>query len=67
MRHPSATYPTTAIACPADAVQSVSIDLQVAKPGAGTNGIVENSLVVYRYAQSPGSPTAPYQYSETQG
>ena len=35
------------------------------KPGADSAGVVENSLVVYRYAQSPGSTTAPYQYSAT--
>ena len=64
---PSATYPTPAIACPLDAVQSVSVDLQVAKPGTGINGVQENNLVVYRYAQSPGSTTAPYQYSATVG
>lgn len=64
---PSAAYPTAAIACPADAIQSVTIDLKVAKPGSGTNGGQENSLVVYRYAQSPGSTTAPYQYSASVG
>jgi hypothetical protein len=64
---PSATYPTAAIACPADAIQSVAIDLKVAKPGSGTNGGQENTLVVYRYAQSPGSSTAPYQYSASVG
>jgi hypothetical protein len=64
---PSANYPTSAIACPADAIQSVSIDLQVAKPGTGSSGAQENNLVVYRYAQSPGSTTAPYQYSATVG
>lgn len=64
---PSASYPTMAVSCPADAVQSVTIDLQVAKPGTGVNGAQENSLVVYRYAQSPGSSTAPYQYSTTVG
>jgi len=63
----SASYPTPAIACPADAIQSVGIDLMVAKPGANAQGTVEDHLVVYRYAQSPGSPTAPYQYSETNG
>jgi len=64
---PNASYPTPGSACPADYVQSVNIDLQVAKPGTGTNGIQENNLVVYRYAQSPGSSTAPYQYSATVG
>gem|GEM_PF-1193999 len=64
---PSASYPTAAIACPADAIQAVGIDLMVAKPGSTSEGTVEDRLVVYRYAQSPGSITAPYQYSETQG
>jgi len=63
----NANFPTSGIACPADAVQSVSVDLQVAKPGTGLNGTQENNLVVYRFAQSPGSTTAPYQYSSTVG
>jgi hypothetical protein len=64
---PSNSYPTTGTACPLDNIQSVGIDLKVAKPGAGANGTVENNLIVYRYAQSPGASTAPYQYSATQG
>jgi len=64
---PSTNYPTADIACPADAIQSVTVDLQVAKPGSGNNGGQENQLVVYRYAQSPGSSTAPYQYSASVG
>lgn len=64
---PDASFPTAAIACPADAIQSIGIDLQVAASGSGTNGGQESSLVVYRYAQSPGSTTAPYQYSVTEG
>ena len=60
-------YQTAATACPTDAVQSVSIDLQVGKPGTGINGTQENNLVVYRYAQSPGSSSAPYQYSSAVG
>jgi hypothetical protein len=63
----SASYPTPAIACPADAIQSVGVDLMVAKAGAGSQGTVEDHLVVYRYAESPGSSTYPYQYSETNG
>ena len=55
------------ISCPTDAVQSVTIHLRVAKPGTNANTMVENSLVVYRYAQSPGAATAPYQYSATVG
>ena len=64
---PTSAYPTVAIACPLDAIRSVKVDVLVAKPGATSQGTVENSVVVYRYAQSPGSSTAPYQYSETQG
>ncbi len=64
---PSANYPTAAIACPADAIQSVSVDLQIAKPGTAGNQEQEDNLVVYRYAQSPGSSTAPYQYSTAVG
>ena len=64
---PSSTYPTVASACPADAIQSVSVDLQVAKPGTGANGAQEDNLVVYRYATSPGASSAPYQYSATVG
>jgi len=63
----SIQYPTVAIACPSDAIGSVGLDLMVAKPGTSAQGTVENSLVIYRYAASPGSSTAPYQYSETQG
>jgi hypothetical protein len=64
---PSANYPTVASACPADAIQSISVDLQVAKSGTGPNGAQEDNLVVYRYATSPGSSSSPYQYSTTVG
>ena len=63
---PPIVYPV-AISCPTDAVQSVTIHLRVAKPGTNANTVVENSLVVYRYAQSPGAASAPYQYSATVG
>jgi hypothetical protein len=56
-----------AISCPMDAIQSVGVDLQIAKPGSNANSTVDNSMIVYRYAQSPGSSTAPYQYSATVG
>jgi hypothetical protein len=50
--------------CPADVIQSVGVELMVAKPGAGTNGTVDDQTIVYRYAQSPGSTTGyPYQYT----
>jgi hypothetical protein len=70
---PSASYPTAAVACPADAVQSVSVDLQIGEHGNGSsgangsNGNEESNLVVYRYAQSPGSTTAPFQYTAAIG
>ncbi len=64
---PTANYPTVASACPADAVQSVSVQLKVEKPGTPINEAQVNNLVVYRYAQSPGSTTAPYQYTPTVG
>ncbi len=67
---PNASYPTTAIACPLDAVQDISIDLQVAAPGSGTNGNVDNQTVVYRYPPTgvDGSTVNyPYQYTAVVG
>ena len=59
---PNGTYPT----CPADAIQSLGIDLRVAAKGAGAQ-TVENDTVVYRYPEpAPGSPF-PYQFSTTTG
>jgi prepilin-type N-terminal cleavage/methylation domain-containing protein len=63
----SANYPTLAVSCPADAVQSVSVDLQVAKPGTGLNGTVEDNLTAYRYAESPGATISPFQYQASVG
>jgi hypothetical protein len=63
----STNYPTPAVACPADSIQSVGLDLMLARPGVSGEGAVEDRLVVYRYAESPGSSTYPYQYSETNG
>ncbi len=63
----SAAFPTVAVACPADAIQSVGIDLRIQEPGTSSAEMVDDDVVIYRYAQSPGSSTAPYQYSETQG
>ena len=64
----STNYPTPAIACPADAIQSVGVDLHGGEARQSTaEGAVEDHLVVYRYAESPGSSTYPYQYSETNG
>ncbi len=54
-------------ACPLDAVQSVTVDLLVDIPGSGRNGSVENQLVAYRYAQSPGADSAPFVYSAAVG
>ena len=62
-------YPTTAIACPLDAVQSVGIDLMVASPGSGPNGNVENQTIVYRYPPTGtgSSTTYPYQFTNAVG
>ncbi len=68
--HTSASYPTTAIACPLDAVQDISVDLEVAAPGSGTNGNVDNQTVVYRYPPTgiDGSTiNYPYQYTAVVG
>ncbi len=46
-----------------DYIQSVGIELIVARKGAGTNGSVDEQSVVYRYAQSSGSTYYPYQPS----
>ncbi len=56
-----------ALTCPTDAIQSVTIDLKLNKPGSGSNGSVENQLTIYRYAMSPGATSYPYQYSESAG
>ncbi len=65
----NATYPTPAIACPLDAVQSVGVDLMVASRGSGPNGTVENQTVVYRYPPTgSGSSTIyPYQFTSAVG
>ena len=56
---------------PLDAVQDISIDLQVAAaPGSGTNGNVDNQTVVYRYPPTgvDGSTVNyPYQYTAVVG
>ena len=54
---------TTPATCPADFIQSVSVELMVARKGAGTNGTVDEQTIVYRYAESPGASTYPYQYT----
>ena len=60
----SANYPTAAIACPLDAIQSLGIDLTIAVRGSGTNGTVENQTVVYRYPPvgTTSNLTYPYQW-----
>jgi hypothetical protein len=65
----SGRYPTRAIACPLDAIQSVGIDLMVASPGSGPNGTVENQTVVYRYAATGTSSNLiyPYQFTSAAG
>jgi len=60
----SACTGTAGLLCPMDAVQSVTIHLIVAKPGAGTNGAVENQIVNYRYPISTNADCYPFQYSD---
>jgi hypothetical protein len=60
----------TASTCPADNIQSVGVELQVGRKGAGTsstNGILDEQIIVYRYAGSPGASTYPFQYSSNVG
>jgi len=56
-----------ATSCPADTIQSVGVELILDKPGAGTNGAVDEQAISYRYAQSPGSTSYPYQYTSAVG
>jgi hypothetical protein len=67
---PSTSYPTIALSCPADAIQSVGVNLQIAAKGAGTQ-TVNNQTIVYRYSLSAGETNTsynyPYQYSSTTG
>ena len=67
---PSSSYPTIALSCPADAIQSVGVYLQIAAKGAGTQ-TVNNQTIVYRYSLSAGETNTsynyPYQYSSTAG
>lgn len=55
-------YPTTASACPLDAVQSVGVDLMVGVPGSGPNGTVDNQTIVYRYPPTGNGSTTLYPY-----
>lgn len=66
---PNSNYPTVAIACPLDAIQSVGIDLMVSVKGSGNNGQgqVENQTIVYRYPLSAGASAYPYQYTSAVG
>jgi prepilin-type N-terminal cleavage/methylation domain-containing protein len=67
---PSASYPTIALSCPADAIQSVGVYLQIAAKAAGSD-VVNNQTIVYRYSLSAGETNTsynyPYQYSSTTG
>ena len=63
---PNGSYPT----CPADAIQSVGIDLTIGVAGSGSDGNVENQVIAYRF--TPASvplflPTYPYLYSSSVG
>jgi type II secretory pathway pseudopilin PulG len=54
---------TIAQSCPQDFIQSVGVELMVAKKGSGINGSVDEQTIVYRYAKSSGATNYPYQYS----
>lgn len=58
---PAIGYP----ACPADAIQSVGIDLQVQVKGQSQ--ILDNQSVVYRYPEPSPNEPYPYQYSTSAG
>ena len=55
----------TVATCPADYIQSVGVDLMVARKGAGTNGTVDEQTIIYRYAGTSG--TFPFQYTSVSG
>ncbi len=52
---------TVVQSCQNDYIQSVGVELMVARKGAGTNGTVDEQTIVYRYAKSPGASVYPYQ------
>ncbi len=63
---PTASLPTIALSCPADAINSVGIDLMVGVKGSSTSpnstsNQVNNETVVYRYPADSGSVYYPYQ------
>jgi type II secretory pathway component PulJ len=63
----ASTWICNSTTCNADNIQSVGVELMVARKGAGTNGTVDDQTIVYRYAKSPGASTSPYQYTSTAG
>jgi hypothetical protein len=63
---------TTTLGCPADGIQSVSVNVMVGIKGSGIGGSVQiarSQAVIYRYGGDPWSTTnaAPYQYDSSVG
>lgn len=63
---------TTTLGCPADGIQSVSVNLMIGIKGSGVGGtpqIAKSQAVIYRYSGDPWSSTnaAPYQYDSSVG
>ncbi len=63
---PDTSYPTIAVSCPTDAIQSVGVNLVISAKGAGSSK-VNNQTIVYRYPESAGASAYPYQYSSAEG
>jgi prepilin-type N-terminal cleavage/methylation domain-containing protein len=64
---PTPTYLDVAASCPADAIQSVAIDLVVDQKGSGTNGSTETQVITYRDQGNSLAPHLPFQYSTSVG
>ncbi len=72
---PATTGTPAAVACPADAIQSIGIHLIVNRKGAdtnsasatGDNGAEETQLIIYRAQGNSQSPTLPFQYTQAVG
>ncbi len=64
---PNGTYLDVAASCPADAIQSVTIDLIVDQKGSGTNGSTETQVITYRDQGNSVAPDLPFQYSKNVG
>ncbi|MGC8462371.1 MAG: hypothetical protein ACP5P9_01680 [Acidimicrobiales bacterium] len=64
---PNGTALDVAASCPADAIQSVTIDLIADQKGSGTNGSTETQVITYRDQGNSVAPDLPFQYSTNVG